>query len=201
VTDLPSGGLQSFKLEHLSCFLPGLFSLGIYTLQHSPSLLGEDALKLQRWAAEGLGTTCWLTYADHVTGLGPDEVMFTRWSSPKKEASEKPSKLSKWRVSDKRQKSLASPNAILQGRWSHVLKEWVQEREQIAQQAQGDNWFGRTQTEGFSWAEYKDFPPGVRNGVPLTGEGFEKKDYWLRKPNYELRPEVRPTLSRECHPR
>jgi hypothetical protein len=28
------------------------------------------------WAAEGLAHTCWITYADSPTGLGPDEVLF-----------------------------------------------------------------------------------------------------------------------------
>lgn len=28
------------------------------------------------WAAEGIAQTCWMTYADQPSGLGPDEVTF-----------------------------------------------------------------------------------------------------------------------------
>jgi hypothetical protein len=59
----PSG-----KLEHLSCFLAGLLALGHATLPSPPDT--------HLWAAQGLATTCWLTYADTATGLGPDEVSF-----------------------------------------------------------------------------------------------------------------------------
>ncbi len=39
--------------------------------------------ELHLWAAEGLAQTCYLTYADSATGLGPDEVaMNTAYSPP-----------------------------------------------------------------------------------------------------------------------
>ncbi|KAK7056258.1 hypothetical protein VNI00_002811 [Paramarasmius palmivorus] len=88
--------------EHLSCFLPGLLALGAHTLPldnlasvgisleelasrddfgdagHSYRLLGQYNLKdLHMWAAQGLAQTCWITYADQPTGLGPDEMKFT----------------------------------------------------------------------------------------------------------------------------
>ena len=55
--------------EHLSCFLPGLLTLGASTLPLSP----HDR-QLHQWAAQGLAYTCWITYADSETGLGPDEM-------------------------------------------------------------------------------------------------------------------------------
>ncbi|KAF4567315.1 hypothetical protein EYR40_006312 [Pleurotus pulmonarius] len=92
-------GLPSQVLEHLSCFLPGLLALGVHTLPlDSLASLGidfaalhtgrlsEDGLKalsghslkeLHLWAAQSLAETCWLTYADQATGLGPEEVVFT----------------------------------------------------------------------------------------------------------------------------
>jgi mannosyl-oligosaccharide alpha-1,2-mannosidase len=76
VTDL-SFGQPSGKLEHLSCFLPGLLALGAHRL---PSLSAEER-QLHLWAAEGLAHTCWLTYADSPTGLGPDEAVFPTWTS------------------------------------------------------------------------------------------------------------------------
>ncbi|KAG8897773.1 hypothetical protein FRB99_007932 [Tulasnella sp. 403] len=70
-------GVPSYIYEHLSCFLPGLFALGAHTLDLPPA---EKQTHL--WIAEGLATTCWLSYADQTTGLGPEEMLFTT-SSPK----------------------------------------------------------------------------------------------------------------------
>jgi len=71
----------SHILEHLSCFLPGLLALGAHSLGRN-ELSAEDR-QLHRWAAEGLANTCWLTYHDSKTGLGPDEMYFST-SSPMK---------------------------------------------------------------------------------------------------------------------
>jgi mannosyl-oligosaccharide alpha-1,2-mannosidase len=88
----------TYLFEHLSCFLPGLLALGAHTLplDNLPSLgidliklsegVNEDSAKgykilaqydlrqLHMWAAEGLTETCYLTYADQVSGMGPDEL-------------------------------------------------------------------------------------------------------------------------------
>ncbi|KAJ7156812.1 glycoside hydrolase [Mycena crocata] len=80
VTDA-SSGVPSFKFEHLSCFLPGVLALGVHTLD-----LPLPTKELHTWAAEGIATTCWLTYADQASGslsgqtpgLGPDEMFMTR---------------------------------------------------------------------------------------------------------------------------
>jgi len=58
------------RLEHLSCFLPGLLALGAHTLDLPP-----DQKELHEWAAHGLAYTCAISYADQMTGLGPDEMM------------------------------------------------------------------------------------------------------------------------------
>ena len=101
VTDLHlTYGSPTGVLEHLSCFLPGLLALGAHLLPldnlHS---LGIDYLglgaslsprdrqgyarlasfnlrELHMWAAKGLAETCYLTYADQPSGLGPEEVFF-----------------------------------------------------------------------------------------------------------------------------
>ncbi|KIK61619.1 glycoside hydrolase family 47 protein [Collybiopsis luxurians FD-317 M1] len=87
------------RFEHLSCFLPGLLALGAHTLplddlaslgidledlgnesmfgkagRNYKLLAGYNLKKLHLWAAEGLAQTCWLSYADMPTGLGPDEM-------------------------------------------------------------------------------------------------------------------------------
>ncbi|CAL1715499.1 unnamed protein product [Somion occarium] len=69
VTDVDHG-VPSHTFEHLSCFLPGLLTLGAHTLPLSP----RDR-QLHSWAAQGLAYTCWLIYADHPSGLAPDEVV------------------------------------------------------------------------------------------------------------------------------
>jgi mannosyl-oligosaccharide alpha-1,2-mannosidase len=68
VTDL-SFGQPSGKLEHLSCFLPGLLALGAHRL---PSLSAEER-QLHLWAAEGLAHTCserWVDVLDQWKGNG-----------------------------------------------------------------------------------------------------------------------------------
>ncbi|KAG8903995.1 hypothetical protein FRB99_002407 [Tulasnella sp. 403] len=80
VTDIPSAavGRPSGKLEHLSCFLPGMIALGAKYLKGEPGF-DSDMEELWSWAAQGLGETCWVTYADQASGLGPDEVLFQLW--------------------------------------------------------------------------------------------------------------------------
>lgn len=97
--------IPSHIFEHLSCFLPGLLALGAHTLPlNDLASLGIDVdsledvgfgdaarghkltthydlKQLHMWAAEGLAQTCWLTYADQPTGLGPDEMMMRQWDS------------------------------------------------------------------------------------------------------------------------
>ncbi|KAA1469131.1 seven-hairpin glycosidase [Dentipellis sp. KUC8613] len=75
VTDTSStDATPSHTFEHLSCFLPGMLALGAATVPLSP----VDKER-HMWAAEGLAQTCWLTYADSTTGLGPDEVVMQPW--------------------------------------------------------------------------------------------------------------------------
>ncbi|KJA15407.1 glycoside hydrolase family 47 protein [Hypholoma sublateritium FD-334 SS-4] len=68
VGDIDTGYDQVLhRLEHLSCFLPGTLALGAAYLDLSP---GEK--ELHQWAAEGLAYTCYVSYADQLSGLGPD---------------------------------------------------------------------------------------------------------------------------------
>ena len=69
--------VPSHTFEHLSCFLPGLLALGASTLDfNDPSSrwFDKEQRELHLWAAEGLAYSCWLSYADQSTGLGPDEM-------------------------------------------------------------------------------------------------------------------------------
>ena len=74
--------------EHLSCFLPGMLALGVHSLppttfsgsmprtkvDNHKLLRNYDLRELHMWAAEGLGESCWLMYADEPSGLGPEQV-------------------------------------------------------------------------------------------------------------------------------
>ncbi|KAF8607300.1 seven-hairpin glycosidase [Ceratobasidium sp. AG-I] len=66
----PSG-----KLEHLSCFLPGLFALGADQLTESEGMTKQRKERYM-WAAIGLAQTCAGIYEDSQTGLGAEDVMF-----------------------------------------------------------------------------------------------------------------------------
>ncbi|KAH7885863.1 glycoside hydrolase [Phlebopus sp. FC_14] len=73
VTDTDRG-TPSRTFEHLSCFLPGLLALGAHTLELSPA-----DRELHQWAAQGLAYTCYVSYAEQATGLGPDEMVMDAW--------------------------------------------------------------------------------------------------------------------------
>ncbi|TRM62777.1 glycoside hydrolase [Schizophyllum amplum] len=77
VTDATRGH-PSHNLEHLTCFLGGLLALGAATLP--PDALTPTDRARHAWAAEGLTHTCWATYADTPTGLGPDGVSMTHYA-------------------------------------------------------------------------------------------------------------------------
>ncbi|KAG6896530.1 hypothetical protein C0992_007664 [Termitomyces sp. T32_za158] len=119
--------------EHLSCFLPGLLALGVHTLPlddleslgitlndiDSDGTFGTARTdhemlalfklkKLHLWAAEGLAETCYITYADQPTGLGPDEMIFK--TAPSKKTWDSPT--SQWR---------ANSQGTL---WLDALKVW-----------------------------------------------------------------------------
>ena len=68
--DLSGTFTPSHRLEHLTCFLPGVLALGAVTL--------PDVPQRHMWAARAFAQTCWLLYADSPSGLAPDEVMTSR---------------------------------------------------------------------------------------------------------------------------
>ncbi|KIO32175.1 glycoside hydrolase family 47 protein, partial [Tulasnella calospora MUT 4182] len=74
--DGPGKGQPSYVYEHLSCFLPGLFALGAHSLDLSP-----EERQLHLWIADGLTQTCYISYADQTSGLGPEEMQFVRTST------------------------------------------------------------------------------------------------------------------------
>ncbi|KAF9466050.1 glycoside hydrolase [Collybia nuda] len=100
VTDTQNGK-PTHTFEHLSCFLPGLLALGVHTLELSA---GDRELHL--WAAEGLAYTCWVSYADQASGLGPDEMRMKAW---------KPLAEGRWMVHVERWKEEGRPGGIPPG--------------------------------------------------------------------------------------
>ncbi|KAG8934482.1 hypothetical protein FRC02_009829 [Tulasnella sp. 418] len=147
VTDLPNGIFPSYKLEHLSCSLPGILAHGVKTLG---SALTAREQKLHMWAAQGIATTCWTIAADQVTGLSPDEIVFSRPRGPAKE-----------NVDGK------------QGLWIDAVQKW--------EKRNGRGWLGNS-------GQGSALPPGLAGSPPT--QLANERDYWLRKPGYELRPET-----------
>jgi len=100
ITDINRDG-PSGKMEHLSCFFPGLIALGLHTLPDSIYESADEKLLFQ-YAAEGLAHTCWVLYADQATGVGPEEVVFQPYDSDA-------SGDDKWES----------------GRWTNHVNEWI----------------------------------------------------------------------------
>ncbi|TCD63845.1 hypothetical protein EIP91_004887 [Steccherinum ochraceum] len=78
------GSRLTYRLEHLSCYFPGLLALGVNTISddifaqyataNSTRLLAYDLKDLHKWAAIGLAETCWRTYTEQPAGLGPETI-------------------------------------------------------------------------------------------------------------------------------
>ncbi|KAJ6483716.1 glycoside hydrolase family 47 protein [Mycena vitilis] len=192
VTDTSSAtfehaGRPTHKMEHLSCFLPGLLALGAHTLPlDDPAALGLDLRALgaglgwaQRgyaalarqpslkemhlWAAAGLAETCYMLYADQPSGLAPDEVQF--------------------RLNDSARWGLGKDGNWLEGggrRWIDQVEAW------------------RTATTGSGTWKGRRLPPGVgENTAPVVYTELERtrgtgrgRGYGVRKTEYLLRPET-----------
>ncbi|KAG6829250.1 hypothetical protein H0H92_005130 [Tricholoma furcatifolium] len=61
------------NLEHLACFLSGLLALGVHSIPEE--YLSPGQRERHQWAAEGLAYTCYVSYADQKSGLGPDMLV------------------------------------------------------------------------------------------------------------------------------
>ena len=80
VTDISAkSGEPTRRFEHLSCFLPGLFALGVDQLPASAFIPYSETvnpdgtpseLERHQWAAVGLGIGCATIYSDMPTRLG-----------------------------------------------------------------------------------------------------------------------------------
>ncbi|PVG03578.1 seven-hairpin glycosidase [Serendipita vermifera] len=100
VTDLGTWGTPSGNMEHLSCYLPGVFALGAKLLDPdypwpdnsssrirarapTPSKSLKAKLDLHMRIAKGLAYTCWVMYNDMPSGIGPETVHFQYGTVPK----------------------------------------------------------------------------------------------------------------------
>ncbi|KAI0782674.1 glycoside hydrolase [Abortiporus biennis] len=161
VTDISGPhNIPSHKLEHLSCFLPGLLALGVHTLPesaftkkrnstlpHYDKLHNFDLRDLHMWAATGLAETCWLLYADGVNGLGTEQVGFV--VPPPKDR-------------------------------DHPKEWWLR--------ATGNPWIEAMDT--WRETGQQGIPPGVGEKEPVRNTSILARDYTIRRPEYILRPEV-----------
>ncbi|KJA15404.1 glycoside hydrolase family 47 protein [Hypholoma sublateritium FD-334 SS-4] len=57
------------RYQHLTCYLPGMLMLGVSVLQYD---LTETEKEHHKWVAEGLAYTCYISYRDQKTNLGPE---------------------------------------------------------------------------------------------------------------------------------
>lgn len=55
--------------QHLTCYLPGMLMLGVSVLQFD---LTETEKEHHKWVAEGLAYTCYISYRDQQSNLGPE---------------------------------------------------------------------------------------------------------------------------------
>lgn len=172
-TDLRAG-TPTHRVQHLSCFLPGVFALGVHARARAPAPasaheghaapgpaldLSDRDRTMHRWAAHGLAHTCWALYADTASGLSPDKVAVAPWGVPAR------------------------------GRWAERVREWEgAQRTALGPGGKGDWGWGGAGAEG-------PVPPGV-GGLERVGLEREKeRGYTATKDAYLLRPEVRFFLS------
>ncbi|KAJ7509692.1 glycoside hydrolase family 47 protein [Mycena galericulata] len=174
-------GRPSHKMEHLSCFLPGLLALGAHTLPLDDLALdlprlgaetgwavrGYAAVARQRslrethlWAAAGLAQTCYLLYADQPTGLAPDEVQMKLRTS------------AKWGQGK-------------DGKWLEGGgRRWIDEVE--AWRAGSGTWKGRRLPPGVG----DDLKPVVYTELERVRGTGKGRDYSVKQTGYLLRPET-----------
>lgn len=60
------------QMEHLTCFVPGMFVMGLQRKLLDSVIQGHDVLRV----AEGLGEACWQMYATSSTGLAGENTRF-----------------------------------------------------------------------------------------------------------------------------
>ena len=65
-------GSFNHRLEHFSCYLPGILALGAFTLPDTE--LPPKQKEIHRMAAHGLAYTCAMLYVDQESGIAPDEI-------------------------------------------------------------------------------------------------------------------------------
>jgi hypothetical protein len=213
--------IPSYKMEHLSCFYPGLLSLGTALLNSK----GEDKVELppalkerHQWAAEAIAETCWVMYADNPTGLGSEEIVFDRPMVPQ--------------TSPQLLNSLKGPGGtntqvyyipvdVEHNRWWKVIDGWDKEGRpgDVAPGVQHDHRKLVVTNGGkASWDLYsQDLPSGNETPyVPSPSETVEEKgttrhsksgsrrpihlqthlrDYKVRDGRWLMRPEVGPVIS------
>lgn len=223
-----SAPTPSHTFEHLSCFLPGLLALGVRELDldsinldtvlagsarrsgrvsarerdHFEMIKKHKSLKeLHLWAAEGLAETCWLTYVDQPSGLGPDEVTFLL-RGQRVPMKTKATTMESGRVGVKKDDDMG----VAEWGWGS-LWNWVWERgsgwrgdmnEERHAEGDGMSYLWIDAIEQWRGSGREGLPPGVggRKGAVvysekdrLSGKG-RGRDYAVRKSGYLLRPEV-----------
>lgn len=196
--------VPSHNFEHLACFFPGLLALGVHLLplnhldalgidvaaladglspldRHAYDDLAEFNLAdLHLWAAEGIAQTCYLTYADQPTGLGPEIVR------------------------------MDVDRELGGTRWIDALRAWKKDQDQLNSWwsiRSGQGWGSRYTRPPPGVGDIKPWTSPLSENMTVeavlrTGSARSKgkpissygRDYYIRDPGYLLRPEVRGVL-------
>mmetsp|Transcript_4521 Transcript_4521/g.10560 ORF Transcript_4521/g.10560 Transcript_4521/m.10560 type:complete len:791 (+) Transcript_4521:39-2411(+) len=77
LTELSSHGDRIWKMDHLSCFVPGMVALGLQTIPEE-ELLKNGRNETWHRMAEGLTSTCAHLWLDTKTGLAPEFVYLNK---------------------------------------------------------------------------------------------------------------------------
>ena len=73
-------GILYHRLEHLTCYLPGVLALGAFLLPDTE--LSPKDKEIHRWAAHGLAYSCAVSFLDQKSGLGAEDMKMSegrRW--------------------------------------------------------------------------------------------------------------------------
>jgi len=77
LVEATTGGELIYKMDHLSCFVPGMIALGLMTLPESDLVGGRNATWHQ--IAEGLTASCTELWTATPSGLAPEYVVLNQW--------------------------------------------------------------------------------------------------------------------------
>ena len=134
--------------------------------------MSDKDRELHLWAAEAIGHSCWVMYADRTSGLGPETVVFKEWNEDQ---------IAAWKAGDSN-----GHNAAIEDELDELeMKKGSENKEEP------EKWLRHV--ERWEALGRKGKPPGVADADgPWHGKQPENKskDYFESHDSYLLRPEA-----------